>query len=57
MRARKLKMPEGEVSVPTHSTVQQIKEDYSEMIANGTLTLGEPCHPNILVRYTTSGVH
>ena len=55
MRACKLKMPGGEVSVPTHSTVQQIKENYSEMIANGTLTLGEPCHPHVLVRYTTSG--
>ena len=52
--ARKLKMTGG-VSVPTHSTVTQIKEDFSKMITDGTLTLGEPCHPHTLVRYSTSG--
>ena len=54
VRARKLKMTGG-VSVPTHSTVTQIKEDFSNMIQDGTLTLGEPCHPHTLVRYSTSG--
>ena len=48
-------MPGGSVSIPVHSTVQQVQEDCSQMIADGTLTLGEPCHPHKLVRYTTSG--
>ena len=25
------------------------------MITDGTLTLGEPCHPHTLLQYTTSG--
>ena len=55
IRARKLRMPGGDISVPTHSTVEQIKENCSQMIVDGTLTLGEPCHPHLMVRYTTSG--
>ena len=41
--------------MPTHSTVAEIKEDWNKMIADGTLSLGEPCHPHIVVRYITSG--
>ena len=55
IRARKLRIPGGDVSIPTHSTVEQIKKDWSQMIVDGSLTLGEPCHPHVLVRYTTSG--
>ena len=55
IRARKLRMPGGDISVPTHSTVEQIKDSCGQMIADGTLTLGEPCHPHLMVRYTTSG--
>ena len=55
LRARKLRMPGGSVSIPAHSTEQQVQEDVSQMITDGTLTLGEPCHPHTLVRYTTTG--
>ncbi len=52
LRARKLRMPGGEVSVPTHRTVEGIKEDWDKLIESGELTLGEPCHPQKLTRYT-----
>ena len=55
LRARKLRMPGGSLSVPAHSTVQQIQEDCSRMIGDGTLTLGEVCHPHKIQRYTTHG--
>ena len=55
VRARKLRMPGGSVSIPAHSTIQEIQEDIGQMLEHGTLTLGEPCHPHKLVRYTTSG--
>ena len=48
-------MPGGSVSIPVHSTIQQIQEDIRQMLEHGTLTLGEPCHPHKLVRYTTNG--
>ena len=48
VRAQKLRMPGGDISVPTHSTVEQIKENCSQMMADGTLTLGEPCHPHLM---------
>lgn len=43
MRAKKLKMPGGEISVPCHKTAEQVKADWEEMIQSGRLTLGEPC--------------
>ena len=51
MRARKLRMPGGEVSVPTHKTVEHIKEDWQKMIESGELTLGEPCYPHTIKKY------
>ena len=45
MRAKKLKMPGGEISVPCHKTVSMIKLDWEDMIRSGELTLGEPCAP------------
>ena len=45
MRARKLKMPGGEISVPCHKTIEMIKFDTEDMLRSGELTLGEPCAP------------
>lgn len=51
MRAKKLKMPGGEISVPCHKTASMIKSDWADMIRSGELTLGEPCAPYTLTRY------
>lgn len=51
LRARKLKMPGGGISVPVHRTIQGVKEDWKQMIASGELTLGEPCHPQTITKY------
>ena len=45
-------MPDGQVSVPVHRTVEGVKEDWKEMIKLGKLTLGEPCYPQTLCKYT-----
>lgn len=50
MRAKKLKMPGGEVLVPCHKTVEAVKEDWVKMIESGELTLGEPCTPYKVTR-------
>ena len=52
LRARKLRMPGGDVSVPVHQTAERIKNDWDEIIKNGTLSLGEPCYPQTLINYT-----
>ena len=52
MRAKKLKMPGGKISVPCHKTQQAVKHDWQKMIESGQLTLGEPCSPYKLTRYT-----
>ncbi len=51
LRARKLRMPGGQVSVPTHRTVVGIKEDWGKMLEAGELTLGQPCFPQQLKKY------
>lgn len=51
LRARKLRMPGGQISVPVHRTVKEVKEDWKEMIKLGKLTLGEPCYPHTLCKY------
>ena len=51
MRARKLRMPGGEISVPCNKTVEMIKSDWADMIQSGELTLGEPSAPHTLTRY------
>ena len=55
MRAKKLKMPGGEISVPCHKTVSMIKSDWADMIRSGELTLGEPCTPYTLTKYRIVG--
>ena len=52
MRARHLKLPGGEISVPVHKSVRGIKDDWEGMINNGELSLGEPCFPHTLTRYS-----
>ena len=51
-RLRKLRMPGGQISVPAHRTVE---EDWKRMIELGELTLGEPCYPQTLCKYTIKG--
>ena len=41
----------GGLSVPTHRTVEGVKEDWKQMITSGELTLGEPCHPQTIAKY------
>lgn len=55
LRARKLRMPGGQISVPAHRTVEGVKEDWKRMIKLGELTLGEPCYPQTLCKYTIKG--
>ena len=50
MRAKKLKMPGGEISVLCHKTAQSIKDNWAQMIESGKLTIGEPCAPYTLTR-------
>lgn len=51
LRARKLRMPRTEVSVPKHRTAEGIRKDLVNMIESGELTLGEPCYPQKLKKY------
>ena len=51
VRAHKLRMPGGSVSIPVHSTIQLIQEDICQMLEHGTLTLGEPCRPQTCTIY------
>jgi hypothetical protein len=48
VRARKLKLPGAGITVPTHRSVEGIKEDWAKMISEGQLTLGELCAPYTL---------
>lgn len=48
LRARKLRMPGGEISVPCHSTPKHVKEDWVKMIEDGIYSLGEQCSPKQL---------
>jgi hypothetical protein len=45
-------MPGGEITVPCHKTPQEIKADWDEMIQSERLTLGEPCAPHTLTKYS-----
>lgn len=40
LRVRKLGMPEGQIYVPEHRTVEGVKEDWKRMIELGELTFG-----------------
>ncbi len=50
LRARKLKLPGVGISVPTHPTATEIKKEWQNMLRNGQLTLGEPCHPQTITK-------
>ncbi len=47
-------MPGKDISVPSHLTPEQIKEEWLQMIQTGELTLGEQCHPCTIQKYHTS---
>jgi len=51
IRTRKLWMPCGKVSVPTHQTIEQVKEEWKQMVKDGQLSLGESCYLQTLVKY------
>ena len=50
LRRRKLRMPGGQVSVPTHRTVEGVKQDWNSLIELGELSLGEPCYTHTLIK-------
>lgn len=51
-RAKKLRMPGGEISVPTHRTEKGIKTDIENMINSGELCIGESCVPYSITKYS-----
>ena len=55
-RAKLLKMPGNEISVPVSSTVEQVKQKWTSDIANGTYSIGETCAPEtLMVMHATGG--
>ena len=50
-RRRRLRMPGGEICVPTHLNSTHIREEIHQRIAEGRYLLGEPCVESVLVRY------
>ena len=50
-RRRRLRMPGGEICVPTHLNSVQIREEIHQRIAEGRYFIGEPCVESVLVRY------
>ena len=50
IRAKKLKMPGTSVGLPCHRSVEGVKEDWSKMVDDGTLTIGETCAPQTLTK-------
>jgi len=48
LRARKLRMLGGEISVPCHSTPKHVKEDWVKMIEDEIYSLGKQCSPKQL---------
>ena len=54
-RAKLLKMPGNEISVPVSSTVEQVKQKWTSDIANGTYSIGETCAPKTLTVMRATG--
>ena len=50
-RRRRLRMPGGEICVPTHLNSMKIWEEIHQRIAEGRYLIGEPCVESVLVRY------
>ena len=50
LRRSKAKLPGNEISVPSMPTVCSLKEDISELLDSGKLTLGEPCCPFTIMK-------
>ncbi len=48
VRARKLRMPGGEISVPCHSTISTVKDEWLKKIEQGVYSIGEQCSPKQL---------
>lgn len=55
MRRRKLRLPGNSISAPVHTTVEGIKDEWSNMIRTGELSVGEECTPHIITKYSTAG--
>ena len=50
-RRQRLRMPGGEICVPTHLNSMKIWEEIHQRIAEGRYLIGEPCVESVLVRY------
>ena len=47
--------PGNSISAPVHTTVEGIKDEWSNMIRTGELSVGEECTPHIITKYSTAG--
>ena len=50
-RSHKLRLPRGSISVRTHRSLDGIKQDWGEIIANDELTLGEQYYPCTIIKF------
>ena len=47
--------PGNSISAPVHTTVEGIKDEWSNMIRTGELSVGEECTPHTITKYSTAG--
>jgi len=55
-RRRKKKLPQGEISTPSLSSLHVIANERSHLIEAGELSLGKPCTPYIMTKYITAAL-
>jgi len=53
---RKKKLPQGEISTPSLSSLHVIANERSHLIEAGELSLGKPCTPYIMTKYITAAL-
>ena len=53
-RARRYKLPGGEISSPSLPPLNAVLKERDQMIADGRLKIGEPCTPYTMTRFKTS---
>jgi len=47
--------PGNSISAPVHTTVEGIKDEWSNMIRTGELSVGAECTPHTITKYSTAG--
>ena len=52
VRAKKLRLPGNDISVPVHTAPDTIKQQVDDMIKSGEFMLGEQCNPNTIEKVT-----